>query len=260
MPVARGNGHAFRQINRAAVLGRCAASQDRRGDYDTLVLLYHRPDKELSPVDVANELLVSTSAVTGRLDKLERMGLLERSPDQRDRRDIRLAITEKGRDVVRGVFQNSWAAQTEILAALSPSQRRALASPLSALLQSLTNRLKTGLVKGALARQVKTYHLGPPSPGHRRRTTHPRMAQITNTGQNAHFAECPGSALRGALRPAAAWSLPRRFCCRIQSACGCPIRLGVVSDMYSWRAVAGWWVESCGCPIRRLRPAECVYA
>ncbi len=108
-----------------------------RGDYETLGLLYHTPDQSLSPVDVAEELSISTSAVTGRLDRLQRAGFVKRHADSRDRRGVKLSITEQGREMVRRVFRDSQAAQSEIVHALDPDQRRAIALPLVTLLQSL---------------------------------------------------------------------------------------------------------------------------
>ncbi|MFH0915825.1 MAG: MarR family transcriptional regulator [bacterium] len=108
-----------------------------RGDYETLVLLYHGAERALSPVDVAEALSISTSAVTGRLDRLERAGLLERHADSRDRRVIKLSITDRGREMVRSVFRASQAAQSDMVAALDPNQRRAIGETLAALLRSL---------------------------------------------------------------------------------------------------------------------------
>jgi len=108
-----------------------------RGDYETLGLLYHMPDRAVSPVDVAEELSVSTSAVTGRLDRLERAGLLERHPDSRDRRGIRLSITDHGREVVRQVFEANQAAKSDMVAGLEPVQRKALERYLVELLKGL---------------------------------------------------------------------------------------------------------------------------
>lgn len=108
-----------------------------RGDYETLGLLYHAPDRSLSPVDIADEFSVSTSAVTGRIGRLEHAGLLERHPDSRDRRGIELSITDHGREVVRRVFRDSQAAKSEIVHALDADQRRAIDRPLTDLLRSL---------------------------------------------------------------------------------------------------------------------------
>lgn len=50
----------------------------------------------LSPSELAAEVMLSTSAMTNRLDKLEQKGLIERHADPKDRRGLRIALTEKG--------------------------------------------------------------------------------------------------------------------------------------------------------------------
>lgn len=81
-----------------------AASSDvglsKRGDYEVLALLYRSQPDLLSPIDVATHLRLSASGVTGKLDRLQREGLLERLQHPRDRRALRLRITERGQSLV----------------------------------------------------------------------------------------------------------------------------------------------------------------
>jgi DNA-binding MarR family transcriptional regulator len=49
-----------------------------------------------SPGDLSNDLDVSSGAMTARLDKLEQRGLIRRLRDPKDRRGIRLELTEAG--------------------------------------------------------------------------------------------------------------------------------------------------------------------
>lgn len=52
--------------------------------------------KSLSPSELAGEVMLSTSAMTNRLDKLEQSGLIIRQPDPQDRRGLKIALTKKG--------------------------------------------------------------------------------------------------------------------------------------------------------------------
>ena len=52
-----------------------------------------------SPGHLAEHLEISSGAMTNRLDRLEKGGLLRRLPDPRDRRGVRVVLTDEGRRV-----------------------------------------------------------------------------------------------------------------------------------------------------------------
>ena len=54
--------------------------------------------KKLSPSELAHEMMLSTSAMTNRLDKLEKTALIKRHPDPDDRRCLKISLTQKGFD------------------------------------------------------------------------------------------------------------------------------------------------------------------
>jgi DNA-binding MarR family transcriptional regulator len=51
-----------------------------------------------SPGDLANDLELSSGAMTSRLDRLEEAGLVRRLPDPDDRRGVVVELTEHGRE------------------------------------------------------------------------------------------------------------------------------------------------------------------
>ncbi|WP_448319158.1 MarR family winged helix-turn-helix transcriptional regulator [Streptomyces sp. CO7] len=68
-----------------------------RGEFDVLATLRRSgAPYTLSPRDLSTTLMLTTGGMTGRLDKLERAGLLARSPDPDDRRGLRVSLTERG--------------------------------------------------------------------------------------------------------------------------------------------------------------------
>lgn len=72
-----------------------------RGEFDVLATLRRSgPPYALSPRQLAETLMLTTGGMTGRLDKLERAGLLARTPDPHDRRGIQVTLTEQGRELV----------------------------------------------------------------------------------------------------------------------------------------------------------------
>ncbi|KUF14784.1 MarR family winged helix-turn-helix transcriptional regulator [Streptomyces silvensis] len=68
-----------------------------RGEFDVLATLRRSGEPyTLSPRRLSSTLMLTTGGMTGRLDKLERAGLLRRSPDPHDRRALQVTLTEEG--------------------------------------------------------------------------------------------------------------------------------------------------------------------
>jgi DNA-binding MarR family transcriptional regulator len=66
------------------------------GRLTILGLLQDAPEHILTPSELADQLGLSRTAVTGLLDGLEKAGLIERQAHKRDRRMIITRLTEKG--------------------------------------------------------------------------------------------------------------------------------------------------------------------
>ncbi|MFI1000571.1 MarR family winged helix-turn-helix transcriptional regulator [Streptomyces galbus] len=108
-----------------------------RGEFDVLATL-RRADEPytLSPRELSATLMLTTGGMTGRLDKLERAGLLRRSPDPHDRRGLRVTLTEQGLDLVDRAVGAGLAVEREALSALNAQQAGQLADLLRELLRS----------------------------------------------------------------------------------------------------------------------------
>ncbi|MFE0453301.1 MarR family winged helix-turn-helix transcriptional regulator [Streptomyces sp. NPDC058914] len=107
-----------------------------RGEFDVLATLRRSGEPyALSPRQLSATLMLTTGGMTGRLDKLERAGLLRRSPDPHDRRGLQVTLTERGRELVEKAVGAGLAVQTEALsAALDTEQAGHLAGLLRELL------------------------------------------------------------------------------------------------------------------------------
>ncbi|MDP9366318.1 MAG: MarR family transcriptional regulator [Chloroflexota bacterium] len=81
--------------------------------------------------------MLSSGAMTNRLDHLERDGLIERLPDPADRRGVLVALTPEGRALVDEAVAAHGANEHRLLGALSPEERHTLAALLRKLLLSL---------------------------------------------------------------------------------------------------------------------------
>ncbi|WP_329178881.1 MarR family winged helix-turn-helix transcriptional regulator [Streptomyces sp. NBC_01477] len=106
-----------------------------RGEFDVLGTLRRAGEPyTLSPRELSATLMLTTGGMTGRLDKLERAGLLVRAPDPHDRRGLRVTLTERGIAVVDEALVAGLAVQRAALAALDPGEAEALAALLRRLL------------------------------------------------------------------------------------------------------------------------------
>lgn len=56
-------------------------------------------DRPMAPTELAETLAVTPATVTGAITTLERLGLITRTRDEKDRRAVRVAVTAKGRTV-----------------------------------------------------------------------------------------------------------------------------------------------------------------
>ncbi len=65
-----------------------------------LVLGLLRDHGTMSPSEIGDRLIVTRATVTGLLDSLERRGYVRRVPNPRDRRSLRVELTDSGQDVV----------------------------------------------------------------------------------------------------------------------------------------------------------------
>ncbi|WP_353942590.1 MarR family transcriptional regulator [Streptomyces sp. HUAS MG91] len=107
-----------------------------RGEFDVLATL-RRADAPftLSPRQLSATLMLTTGGMTGRLDKLERRGLVRRSPDPHDRRGLQVTLTEEGLALVDEAVGAGLAVQKRALeSALDAPQAEQLAALLRQLL------------------------------------------------------------------------------------------------------------------------------
>lgn len=107
------------------------------GEFDVLATLRRAGGGEaLSPTDLYRSLMLSSGAMTHRLDRLERAGYVERREDEHDRRGYRIALTRKGRELIDRAVVAHVENEERMLAALSKSERATLNGLLRKLLAS----------------------------------------------------------------------------------------------------------------------------
>lgn len=91
----------------------------------------------LTPAGLMRAGMVTSGAITQRLDRLEERGLVQRTPSDADRRSILVSLTDAGRALVDAALPDHVATEERLLAGLDPALRQQLAGALRTLLESL---------------------------------------------------------------------------------------------------------------------------
>lgn len=109
-----------------------------RSSWDVLASLRRAgPPYELSPTELYQALMRSSGAMTNRLHRLERAGLIERCPHPADGRGRLVRLTARGRKVVDELAPIHMQNEERLLAALSDEDRSTLEELLRRLARSL---------------------------------------------------------------------------------------------------------------------------
>ncbi len=90
---------------------------------------------------LCRQLEVSTGAMTNRLDKLERAGLVSRSQDPNDRRGVMLTLTRSGAERLDAYIERGAHRERQLLDGLSGNDKRQLNELLTKLVDSLEAEL-----------------------------------------------------------------------------------------------------------------------
>ncbi len=69
------------------------------GEWKLLCKLRRAPERTSTPGELSASLELSSGAMTNRIDGLERHGFVRRNPDPRDRRGVRVEMTEAGEQI-----------------------------------------------------------------------------------------------------------------------------------------------------------------
>lgn len=107
----------------------------RRASWDVLASLRRSgPPHRLSPTQLYLAHMRSSGAMTHRLARLERAGLVRRVPDPNDARGMLVELTGRGRRLVDRVAPEHLANERALLAALTEEEQATLAALLRKLL------------------------------------------------------------------------------------------------------------------------------
>jgi DNA-binding MarR family transcriptional regulator len=108
-------------------------------EYDVLsALRRHGPPYKLPATVLAKASLLTSGAMTTRIDHLEKQGLVRRKRDPDDRRGVQVVLTRKGLRVIDDAIQARLEVAKTSAERLSPTERAAVEGGLRKLLLALS--------------------------------------------------------------------------------------------------------------------------
>ncbi|MGQ0841262.1 MarR family winged helix-turn-helix transcriptional regulator [Actinokineospora sp.] len=111
-------------------------------DYEILARLFWvGPPHRLRPSQLAAGTQAPPTSITGRLDRLERRGMLRRVADPKDRRVLAAELTEAGHDLFARIVAEQATQERAIFDQLDPAELDSLDALLRRLMAVLAERL-----------------------------------------------------------------------------------------------------------------------
>lgn len=99
------------------------------GTFDVLATLTRQgAPYRITPAALADDAMITSSAVAQRLNRLESLGFIRRLPNPDDRRGKFVELTPEGADLVDRVLPDHLATEEDLLRDLSADERTALAA------------------------------------------------------------------------------------------------------------------------------------
>ena len=95
------------------------------------------PEKSVRVRDISEELGITPGGISQQVDTLVKMGLLERKPDEKDRRAVCITLSEKGEEINEWVDQFLTNLFQKLLADVPEEKRYVFAEVLDSMYQTL---------------------------------------------------------------------------------------------------------------------------
>lgn len=113
---------------RQGLAGNLAGAELDFAGFDVLMTLRRQGEHggSLTPSELAKDMMLSTSAMTNRLDRLEKRGLIARQADPQDRRSLRILLTPEGFALIERLVVSHVATEERLLSPLGASEREQL--------------------------------------------------------------------------------------------------------------------------------------
>lgn len=115
----------------------CADLGLTQGEWAVLAALAKAHETEVTPSQLAELTSVAPSSMTHRLDKMEARGLVQRTPDTRNRTRTLVSLTPQGWDLFSSAVREADVVESDTLRRLSDGERDELARLLEVVIAGL---------------------------------------------------------------------------------------------------------------------------
>ncbi|OPH50232.1 MarR family winged helix-turn-helix transcriptional regulator [Vibrio campbellii] len=96
----------------------------KMGEFDVLATLRRSGQPyRLTPSELISSMMLTSGAMTNRLDKLEKKGLIAREHSKEDRRSVTVELTTKGFELIDSLIEQHLQAQHELMGSLSSAEK-----------------------------------------------------------------------------------------------------------------------------------------
>ncbi|CAH1529922.1 MarR family winged helix-turn-helix transcriptional regulator [Vibrio harveyi] len=107
----------------------------KMGEFDVLATLRRSGEPyRLTPSELISSMMLTSGAMTNRLDKLEKKGLIAREHSKEDRRSVSVQLTSKGFELIDALIEQHLQAQHELMGSLTRDEREQVNQALKLLL------------------------------------------------------------------------------------------------------------------------------
>ncbi len=96
-------------------------------EFDVLAtLLRNGPPHQLTPGELLESMMITSGAMTNRIDRLEQRGFVKRAKSPSDGRQVLVTLTKKGMKTIDAALVDHAANELAIISALDPTQQKEL--------------------------------------------------------------------------------------------------------------------------------------
>jgi DNA-binding MarR family transcriptional regulator len=95
------------------------------GAFDILATL-RRKGTKMTPGELIKSVILSSGAMTNRLDRLENAGLIKRQQDTKDRRGVVVTLTPKGKKLIDKATETRFQEAADVISVLNEMDRNDL--------------------------------------------------------------------------------------------------------------------------------------
>jgi DNA-binding MarR family transcriptional regulator len=140
------DAHVMAEVGRVLFAGRMleGALAETAADHglsvpegDILFTLRRSGESRMSPSQLSQWLFVTSGTMTGRLDRLEKRGLIRRLPNPQDRRGMDVELTPEGRSLADELVTRHVQNEERMMSGLTRQERRTLEKLMRKLLAHL---------------------------------------------------------------------------------------------------------------------------